>query len=51
MPVQFLNPYIQFIIKKDGSLKSLKKFKEIDGKNRFRTLKKLPTTRAISNAG
>jgi len=42
MPVKFLNPFIQFEIEKDGSLKSLKKFKEIGGKNKFRIFKKSP---------
>jgi hypothetical protein len=41
-PVKFLNPFIQFRIENDGSLKSLKKFREIDGKNRFRIFKKSP---------
>jgi len=41
IPMKFLNSFIQFRIEKDGSLKSLKKFKEIDEKNRFRIFKKL----------
>lgn len=40
MPLQFLNPLHQFKIEKDGSLKSLKKFKEIEGKSKYRIFKK-----------